>query len=44
MFFIFWNFIFFWYFWITWKYVSHDAGGRTYTKREIRLFLVSLKK
>jgi len=32
--FIFWNLCFFWYFWITWKYVSHDASGWTDTKKE----------
>jgi len=44
MFLYFENFMFFsWYFWITWKYVSHDASGRTNTKREIKLLLVILK-
>jgi len=33
-------YIFFGIFWIIWKYVSHDAGGRTDTKRERKLFLV----
>ena len=43
-FYIFENFVFFLYFWITWKYVSHDAGSRTDTKRKRKLFLVFLKK
>jgi len=33
----------FYIFFVFWKYVSHDASGRTGTKRERKLFLVFLE-